>query len=126
VHRVDLFCQSCRHHRAVINGQFCGHRAALGARFPRRANRRFVRGLYSGRTVHRKGDPMTITIYHNPNCGTSRNVLAAIRERGEEPVVIEYLKAPPSRETLKALIAAMGGSVRAVLRRRKRWLPDLA
>jgi len=40
---------------------------------------------------------MTITIYHNPNCGTSRNVLAMIRRTGEEPVVIEYLKTPPSR-----------------------------
>ncbi len=59
---------------------------------------------------------MTITIYHNPKCGTSRNVLAMIRQSGEEPVVVEYLKTPPSRERLQALIAAMGAPVRAVLR----------
>ena len=59
---------------------------------------------------------MTITIYHNPKRGTSRNVLAMIRRSGEEPVVIEYLKSPPSRERLKDLIGAMGISVRALLR----------
>jgi arsenate reductase (glutaredoxin) len=59
---------------------------------------------------------MTITIYHNPSCGTSRNVLAMIRQSGEEPVVIEYLKDPPTRDRLKELIAAMGISVRALLR----------
>ena len=61
---------------------------------------------------------MTTTIYHNPNCGTSRNVLALIRNSGEEPEVIEYLKTPPSRERLQALIAAMGISVRDLLRRK--------
>lgn len=59
---------------------------------------------------------MAVTIYHNPNCGTSRNVLAMIRQSGEVPVVIEYLKNPPSRERLLALIAAMGISARALLR----------
>jgi arsenate reductase len=59
---------------------------------------------------------MTVTIYHNPNCGTSRNVLAMIRQSGEEPVIIEYLKDPPSRERLKELIRAMGVPVRALLR----------
>ena len=59
---------------------------------------------------------MSITIYHNPNCGTSRNVLAMIRQSGEEPVVIEYLKDPPTRGRLKELIAAMGIPVRALLR----------
>lgn len=59
---------------------------------------------------------MTIRIYHNPACGTSRNTLAMIRQSGVEPEVIEYLKSPPSRETLKALIAQMGVPVRAVLR----------
>jgi arsenate reductase len=59
---------------------------------------------------------MTVTIYHNPNCGTSRNVLAMIRQSGEEPVIIEYLKNPPSRERLKELIRAMGIPVRALLR----------
>lgn len=59
---------------------------------------------------------MSVTIYHNPDCGTSRNTLAMIRQSGVEPVVIEYLKTPPSRETLKQLIAMMGISVRALLR----------
>ncbi|ARW49085.1 arsenate reductase (glutaredoxin) [Acetobacter pasteurianus] len=58
---------------------------------------------------------MTITIYHNPACGTSRNVLALIRNSGEEPRIIEYLKTPPSREELVSLIARMGVPVRSVL-----------
>ena len=57
-----------------------------------------------------------ITIYHNPDCGTSRNVLAMIRNSGEEPQVIEYLNTPPDRATLEGLIAAMGIGVRALLR----------
>lgn len=60
----------------------------------------------------------SITIYHNPACGTSRNVLGLIRNSGEEPNVIEYLKTPPDRETLRALIAAMGTPVRDVLRQK--------
>jgi arsenate reductase len=59
---------------------------------------------------------MSITIYHNPDCGTSRNTLAMIRQSGDEPVVIEYLKNPPGRARLIELIAAMGISVRALLR----------
>ncbi|TIU40174.1 MAG: arsenate reductase (glutaredoxin), partial [Mesorhizobium sp.] len=59
---------------------------------------------------------MTITIYHNPACGTSRNTLAMIRASGEEPVVIEYLKTPPGRERLLELIAAMGITPRELLR----------
>jgi arsenate reductase len=59
---------------------------------------------------------MTISIYHNPDCGTSRNTLAMIRQSGEEPEVIEYLKNPPSRERLIELIQAMGISPRALLR----------
>jgi arsenate reductase (glutaredoxin) len=59
---------------------------------------------------------VTITIYHNPDCGTSRNTLAMIRQSGEEPEIIEYLKTPPSRERLKGLIADMGIPVRALLR----------
>jgi len=59
---------------------------------------------------------MTITIYHNPDCGTSRNTLAMIRQSGEEPEVIEYLKTPPSRERLVELIAAMGTTPRDLLR----------
>ncbi|HMK90661.1 MAG TPA: arsenate reductase (glutaredoxin) [Methylocystis sp.] len=61
---------------------------------------------------------MTITIYHNPSCGTSRNVLTAIRETGAEPVVVQYLKDPPTREKLKALLKAMGISARGLLRKR--------
>lgn len=57
-----------------------------------------------------------VTIYHNPACGTSRNVLAMIRNSGEEPQVINYLKTPPSRAELVSLIARMGLPVRAVLR----------
>lgn len=59
---------------------------------------------------------MTVTIYHNPNCGTSRNTLAMIRQSGEEPAVIEYLKTPPSRERLVELLAAMKISPRQLLR----------
>ena len=59
---------------------------------------------------------MSVTIYHNPDCGTSRNTLAMIRQSGEEPVVIEYLKTPPSRERLVQLIEAMGMSPRDLLR----------
>lgn len=61
---------------------------------------------------------MSVTIYHNPDCGTSRNTLAMIKQSGEEPIVIEYLKTPPSRERLKELIAAMGIPVDALLRER--------
>ncbi|SAL85124.1 arsenate reductase [Caballeronia arvi] len=59
---------------------------------------------------------MTVTIYHNPKCGTSRNTLALIRNAGIEPTVIEYLTHPPSRESLIALIARAGLSVRDALR----------
>lgn len=59
---------------------------------------------------------MTIMIYHNPDCGTSRNTLAMIRQSGEEPEVIEYLKMPPSRERLVELIAAMALTPRELLR----------
>lgn len=61
---------------------------------------------------------MTVTIYHNPTCGTSRNTLALIRNSGEEPRVIEYLKTPPSRAELAELIRRMGTPVRDVLRRK--------
>ena len=59
---------------------------------------------------------MTVTIYHNPRCSTSRNTLDMIREAGIEPRVVEYLKTPPSRAELAELIARMGVPVRAVLR----------
>jgi len=60
----------------------------------------------------------SISIFHNPACGTSRNVLAMIRNSGEEPEVVEYLKTPPDRDTLKRLIAATGLSAREVLRQK--------
>jgi arsenate reductase len=59
---------------------------------------------------------MDVIIYHNPDCGTSRNTLAMIRNAGIEPHVVEYLKAPPSRAMLEQLIARMGITVRALLR----------
>jgi arsenate reductase (glutaredoxin) len=59
-----------------------------------------------------------VTIYHNPKCGTSRNTLAMIRNSGVEPQVIEYLKTPPSRDELMDLVAAMGLSLRDVLRQK--------
>jgi len=59
-----------------------------------------------------------ITIYHNPACGTSRKVLGFIRDSGEEARVVEYLKAPPSREELAALLGRMGIPARALLRRK--------
>jgi arsenate reductase len=60
---------------------------------------------------------VTVTIYHNPACGTSRNVLALIRGSGEEPRVVEYLTTPPGRAELVDLIERMGISVRGLLRR---------
>jgi arsenate reductase (glutaredoxin) len=59
---------------------------------------------------------MSVTIYHNPDCGTSRNTLAMIQQSGEQPEVIEYLKTPPSRARLIELIEAMAIPVRALLR----------
>jgi arsenate reductase (glutaredoxin) len=59
---------------------------------------------------------MQATIYHNPRCGTSRNTLALMRHAGVDPVVVEYLQQPPTRERLAALIAAAGIPVRAAIR----------
>ncbi len=61
---------------------------------------------------------MSVTIYHNPACGTSRNVLALIRNSGDEPYIIEYLKTPPTRAGLIGLIDRMGITVRDLLRRK--------
>ncbi len=61
---------------------------------------------------------MTVTIYHNPACGTSRNALALIRASGEEPEVVEYLVAPPTRERLVELIGAAGLTVREAIRQK--------
>ena len=68
---------------------------------------------------------MTVTIYHNPDCGTSRNTLAMIRASGETPVVIEYLKDPPSRERLVGLLTAMDMPARALLREKGTPYADL-
>jgi arsenate reductase len=59
-----------------------------------------------------------IVIYHNPDCGTSRNTLAMIRQSGETPQIIEYLKTPPNREKLMELVGAMGMPLRGLLRRK--------
>jgi arsenate reductase len=61
---------------------------------------------------------MSVIIYHNPACGTSRTVLAALREAGLDPKVIEYLKTPPDRKTLKDLLKRMGKRPRDILRKR--------
>ena len=68
---------------------------------------------------------LDVTIYHNPDCGTSRNTLALIRNAGIEPTIIEYLKTPPSRETLLSLIDRMGILVRALLREKGTPYHDL-
>ena len=60
---------------------------------------------------------MSLMIYHNPNCSTSRNVLRLLQEGGKAPQVVEYLKTPPSRERMKELLAAMGMKPREILRR---------
>lgn len=61
---------------------------------------------------------MSITIYHNPACGTSRNTLALIRNSGVEPEIVEYLTTPPSKERLQQLLASMGLGARALLRQK--------
>lgn len=68
---------------------------------------------------------MTVTIYHNPACGTSRNVLAMIRQSGVEPEVIEYLKVPPSRGRLVELIKVMGIPARDLLRAKEKLYVEL-
>ncbi|HEY0034242.1 MAG TPA: arsenate reductase (glutaredoxin) [Devosia sp.] len=61
---------------------------------------------------------MTVTIYHNPDCGTSRNTLAMIRQSGVEPTSVEYLKTPPSRDRIVELVAASGLPLRDALRQK--------
>lgn len=68
---------------------------------------------------------MTVTIYHNPDCGTSRNTLAMIRQSGVEPVVIEYLKTPPSRTRILELLQSAGMTVREALRQKGTPYADL-
>jgi arsenate reductase len=65
-----------------------------------------------------QSDSSSVTIFHNPACGTSRNTLALIRDHGIEPEVIEYLKTPPSKDNLRALVKAMGVPLRDVLRQK--------
>lgn len=69
--------------------------------------------------------PSAVTIYHNPQCGTSRNVLALIRNAGIEPEVIEYLKTPPTREALRELVAQMAVPLREVIREKESVYKDL-
>jgi arsenate reductase (glutaredoxin) len=68
---------------------------------------------------------LTVTIFHNPACGTSRNTLAMIRQSGEDPVVIEYLKTPPSRERLVELAKGMKSPIRALLREKEKLYAEL-
>ena len=68
---------------------------------------------------------MTVTIFHNPECGTSRNTLALIRNAGIEPTIIEYLKTPPSREVLVDLITRAGLTVREAIRQKDTPYLDL-
>ena len=68
---------------------------------------------------------MEITIYHNANCGTSRNALAAIRAAGFEPRIVEYMKTPPTREELKNLAVRMNRSVRSLVRKREPLFQEL-
>jgi arsenate reductase len=74
---------------------------------------------------HTRASAMSVTIYHNPACGTSRNTLAMIRNAGIEPQIIEYLKNPPSRDTLKDLIVRAGLTVRGLLREKGTPFADL-
>ncbi len=77
--------------------------------------------LHTPRPARRKRQAeraLTVTIYHNPACGTSRNTLAMIREKAGEPEIIEYLKTPPSREKLRELLEAMGMKPRELLRQK--------
>jgi arsenate reductase (glutaredoxin) len=71
------------------------------------------------------GKPSDITIYHNPSCGTSRKVLGMLREAGIEPRVIEYLKTPPDRAAMRALLAQMGMTPRQILRRKGSLFAEL-
>ena len=91
----------------------CGRAGRLCARLQPGCGR--SRGNKGGRKYEEK---QVTVIYHNPACGTSRNVLALIRNTGEEPEIIEYLKTPPTREKLVELIGRMGIPVRDLLRRK--------
>ncbi len=68
---------------------------------------------------------MTIIIYHNPNCGTSRTVLSTLREAGHDPHIIEYLKTPPTPEELKSIVARMDGTLRDLVRTKEPLYSEL-
>ena len=68
---------------------------------------------------------MTTTIYHNPACSTSRNTLGLIRNTGEEPVIVEYLKTPLNKDELRALVATLGISVRELMRAKEKLAGEL-
>jgi arsenate reductase len=68
---------------------------------------------------------MRPTVFHNPSCGTSRNVLALLRERGVEPTIVEYLKSPPTRQQLREMIARSGLPARDFLRKRETLYKEL-
>ena len=130
VHRIDVVRQSRRDHRASLLQYLRRHSSAGCAAFRYRAADRSRCGrlclpMASGGTGRGYGqevasgvEAMTVTIYHNPSCGTSRNTLAMIRQSGEEPEVIEYLKTPPTRERLIELLRAMNMRPRELLRRK--------
>jgi arsenate reductase len=79
----------------------------------------------TGALAIRQEQQMDVVIYHNPACGTSRNALAALRDAGFEPTIVEYLKTPPDRKTLGNLLARMGKKPRDILRRRGTPYDDL-
>ena len=127
VYGLHILCQSGRRDRPIADQYVLRHTSGRSAGLHRRRALRSIRrhavDELAARTSQgarpgpdRRDIPMSVTIYHNPDCGTSRNTLAIIRQSGEEPTVIEYLKTPPSRERLKELIAAMDIPVRALLR----------
>src|SRR6478609_6946987 len=90
------------------------HVVHLRQHHARRRHRERV--VYNPASRVKRFDMAKVTIYHNPNCGTSRNVLAMLQEGGHEPEVIEYLRTPPTREQLKELVRKMGVPLREILR----------
>jgi arsenate reductase (glutaredoxin) len=135
VHGLDLVCQSCGSHRALDDQYVFGHSPRRSSRLHRgrilRRGRRAdfhelaaARGRRGGKD--QGGPAMTVTIYHNPACGTSRNTLAMIRQSGEEPEVIEYLKTPPSRARLVELIVPSASRHASCCAKKARPMPSLA
>src|SRR5579872_820886 len=135
VHCLDFLRQSGRGDRAVIHQFFFGYSPGRCFRVHRCRALRGCHRIVGNHVViaddprreaaRSRGQAMSVTIYHNPDCGTSRNTLAMIRQSGVEPTIIEYLKTPPSREKLKELIVTMGISVRDLLRQKGTPYNDL-